>query len=170
MQKASLPLKIKVSFSYPTLFFGLCYTSGSSTLTYELLCASGKWRKSSNKDYCIHTVKLIVEQWTPTFFFFFFASPHTTFDYSKRRAFVVSGGRSCSHGNVLGVRWQLLDTWRENRLRVHHYGCMTNTDHEFRWGKVILLLWGCFQRSTLSLNYPDINWKQQALDVVPYHS
>lgn len=31
-----------------------------------------------------------------------FAPPHTTFDYSVRRAFVVPEGRSCSHGNVLG--------------------------------------------------------------------
>lgn len=61
-----------------------------------------------------------------------FASPHTTFDYSKRRAFVVSGGRSCSHGNVLGVRWRLLDTYRENRRRAHHCGCLTKTDHEIR--------------------------------------
>lgn len=34
----------------------------------------------------------------------FLCSPlHTTFDYSVRRPFVASEGRSCSHGNVLGV-------------------------------------------------------------------
>lgn len=49
----------------------------------------------------------------------FLCSPSycTTSDYSVRRAFVVSDGRSCSHGNVLGVRWLLLDTSRENRPR-----------------------------------------------------
>lgn len=116
VQKPNLSLQIQASLSViqHTLcpYFALRSTHNSAKTHSGLSLPQENLTR-------VHTQRLLyqycppslLEQWTPIPLL-----PHATFDYSVRKAFVVSEGRSCSHGNVLGMRWLLLDTSRENRL------------------------------------------------------
>lgn len=117
VQKASLYFKIQASLCYPTLLC-LCFPFRSThTFPNHSMLSSPQ-----ENLYRVHTKTLVpvlsdslLSRGRP-----FLCSP-STFDYSVRRAFVVSEGRSCSHGNVLSVRLLLLDTSRENRLQEQHH-------------------------------------------------
>lgn len=121
VQKARLPLKTQAFFLLSNTFSVYISPSGPPTLVQTIQCYV-----CLRKTYTKLTQRLLYQYCPPHCWAVdahSFAPPHTTFEFSVRRAFVVSEGRSCSHGNVLGVRWLLLDTSRENRQWAqHHHG------------------------------------------------
>lgn len=87
-------------FCYPKHFPSIFRLRVHPLFSKTIQCSMprGKLIQSSNKESCSDIVQLIVGQWTPIPLL----PPHTTFDCSVRRAFVVSEERWCSHGNIQG--------------------------------------------------------------------